>query len=440
MNISCNDVQPKILFVDDEKAILKSMERFGRVQSWSVSVAESGEEALSLLAEDQYDVIVSDMRMPNMSGSEFLKRAKALQPEATRVLLSGYSDIESVREAVNDASIFNYVTKPWEPEAFSQVIQAAAAHKCEAVEREFIAKKTKDESVTLGKVALLMDKKAKERNIEVEQAMALMQSMQVQSELRLKESVNVLNQIVDWKEGRDASHTRFVSKYAEKIAAYLKLGDSEIQEISIAAMLHRIGLIGMPDSLGVEPYYRLTQDERAQFDRYPLLGETALIQSQNLKGAAKIIRHHKECVNGTGFPDGLNYKEIPLGSLIIGLLSDFFEVCLGRVEKNIAGIENGTEYVRRWIDKKYDRRVFEAFLAVFDNDCDELRGISVLSSGALTEGMVLEQDVYSKAGALMLAKNTAITQSILQSILGFEQKGDEYMVRVSVCKNKNTAE
>lgn len=104
-----------ILIVDDEKDILEALRRMLR-GFYEVEIAESPFEALKMVQNRVYHVIVSDQRMPEMTGVEFLEKVKKLSPLSTRVLLTGYTDIDSVIDSINKGNIYRYVSKPWEPE------------------------------------------------------------------------------------------------------------------------------------------------------------------------------------------------------------------------------------------------------------------------------------------------------------------------------------
>lgn len=115
-----------ILCLDDEIDNVEALKRLFR-KKFQVLTATSGSEALELLDKNKVSVIISDQRMPQMLGTEFLEKAKTIQPQALRILLTGYSDIEAVIEAINSGEVYRYLTKPWEPaDLLSTVDQAIA--------------------------------------------------------------------------------------------------------------------------------------------------------------------------------------------------------------------------------------------------------------------------------------------------------------------------
>lgn len=116
---------PKVLCVDDEPALLRSLRLLLRAE-FEVTVAEDGIQALALLGADRFDVIVSDQRMPGMTGAEFLQRAKVLAPHSMRLLLTGYADFNAVVCALNDGDVFRFISKPWDNLRLVEAVQEAA--------------------------------------------------------------------------------------------------------------------------------------------------------------------------------------------------------------------------------------------------------------------------------------------------------------------------
>jgi EAL domain-containing protein (putative c-di-GMP-specific phosphodiesterase class I)/CheY-like chemotaxis protein len=119
------DTADTLLLVDDEPNVLNALRRLLRREGYRILTAGSGSEALELLALQPVQVIVSDQRMPGMSGVEFLSKVKELYPETVRMSLSGYSEISTVTDAINKGAIWKYITKPWDDELLAQEIRTA---------------------------------------------------------------------------------------------------------------------------------------------------------------------------------------------------------------------------------------------------------------------------------------------------------------------------
>ena len=114
-----------LLLVDDEEAILSALKRLLRRDGYEVLTATSGAQGLAVLAEHAVDVIVSDQRMPGMTGNDFLREALRLYPNTVRIALSGYTDLASIIGAVNEGAVYKFLTKPWDDQLLrSHVAQA----------------------------------------------------------------------------------------------------------------------------------------------------------------------------------------------------------------------------------------------------------------------------------------------------------------------------
>jgi PAS domain S-box-containing protein len=128
--------RPRILVVDDEEAILETM-TFTFEDDYEVLTSASPREALGLLErEGPVAVVISDQRMPEMTGVEFLARVFALHPTTVRIILTGFADMDAIIKAINDGHVYAYITKPWEPDQLKQVVRRAVDHFALAVENE----------------------------------------------------------------------------------------------------------------------------------------------------------------------------------------------------------------------------------------------------------------------------------------------------------------
>ncbi|NCP39685.1 MAG: EAL domain-containing protein [Rhodoferax sp.] len=121
--------QRTLLLVDDEPSIVSALRRLFRRDGHKLLSANSGDEGLRVLAEHRVDIILSDQRMPGMTGVEFLRTAKALYPDTIRIVLSGYTELQSVTDAINEGAVYRFLTKPWDDDALRDQINQAIAHR-----------------------------------------------------------------------------------------------------------------------------------------------------------------------------------------------------------------------------------------------------------------------------------------------------------------------
>ena len=118
-------MERSLLLVDDEENILRSLKRLFRRDGYKITIAVGGEEGLKQLAKERFDVIISDQRMPGMSGTEFFSKVNLLYPDTIRIVLSGYTDLKSITDAINEGAIFKFYTKPWDDKLLRANIQEA---------------------------------------------------------------------------------------------------------------------------------------------------------------------------------------------------------------------------------------------------------------------------------------------------------------------------
>ncbi|MEH6347097.1 MAG: response regulator [Bermanella sp.] len=112
-----------VLFVDDEISILNTLKRLLRNEEYQLLTASSAEEGLELLDSKKVDIVISDMRMPNIDGAEFLEKVKSKHPDIGRMIMSGFADLESVVKAINKGDINQFISKPWDNDTLKQVVK-----------------------------------------------------------------------------------------------------------------------------------------------------------------------------------------------------------------------------------------------------------------------------------------------------------------------------
>ncbi|MBV8859798.1 MAG: HDOD domain-containing protein [Acidobacteria bacterium] len=280
----------KIMIVDDEPANLRLLERLFR-RDYTVISASSGEEALRLLEQHDVALLITDQRMPGMTGIELLKHTAPLRPHMVRIILTGYTDVTSLVEAINCGQVYKYVTKPWDNEVLRLTVSRALEH--------YETSKSRHE-LALTNLRLVG---------------------------RMKEMTRgFVRAIADALEAKDEyvhGHARRVRSYAASVGRQLGLDEEALEQLALAAFLHDIGKIGTPDSILLKPG-PLTPDETAQVRRHARRGARMLTGIVGLEGAADAVLHHHEHFDGTGYPDGLSGERIPLLSRII-LVADAYD-------------------------------------------------------------------------------------------------------------------
>lgn len=317
----------KVLIVDDEAANLRLLERLFRGK-YTVVSASSGKEALELLSVHDVALIISDQRMPGMTGIEFLIRAAELRPQVVRIILTGYTDVNSLVEAINSGVVYKYVTKPWVNPELLQTVSRALEH-YETIKGQH-------------------ELKLKNERLE---------------ELLESTRTNFVNIFVDMLGAEDPSaleHARRTSSYAVAIGQNLGLEIGELRHLSIAALLHEIEYIGISDS-GLLKSMPLHGDHPAK--QTFKWGLQLLASIPDFEEIAFTIRHQHEKWDGRGGPSGFVGEQIPLHSRIIAVAAAYDEMTSPHPHSSQSALIRDEAIARLQADSanRFDPEVIDVF-------------------------------------------------------------------------------
>ncbi|WP_035056499.1 HD domain-containing phosphohydrolase [Andreprevotia chitinilytica] len=419
------DAEPEpaftILCVDDEVNILSALRRLFRSSGYRILIAEGGAAGLEVLANEKVDLIISDMRMPGMSGAEFLSAALERWPDIVRILLTGYADIQSTIEAINRARISRYVSKPWDDAEMLRIVDEALAVKKLEREKAQLNSVILRQNSELKRLNLSLEDKVKERTQALEMTMGELTEVHEKLKKGFIASVRVFANLIEMRAGKLAGHSRKVAELARAIAQQLELSDAEAQDIFVAGLLHGIGKIGLPDALIAKSFVQMTLEERNVYAKYPAKGQAALMSLEHLQSAAKLIRSQHERFDGLGFPDRLSGMQIPIGSRILNIANDFESLQAGMLTDKPMARPDAIKNIETGRNKRYDPAVVDAFLAVVGKpEAAPLGREREMRSKDLQVGMVLARDLIA-AGVMLLAKDYMLDERLIGQIKHFEE-------------------
>jgi YesN/AraC family two-component response regulator len=182
-------VKRTLLLVDDEKNILSSLERLLRDDGYSILTATSGKEGLELLEKNEIGVIISDQRMPVMTGTEFFSRVKKIYPMTVRIVLSGYSEFKAITDSINEGAIYKFISKPWDDVTLRANIEESFQHYELKQENKKLTEK-----LTVANKKLLQNNLKLEHRVEqkTHDVMLSMRTLQVSQEILESLSIIVL--------------------------------------------------------------------------------------------------------------------------------------------------------------------------------------------------------------------------------------------------------
>jgi response regulator RpfG family c-di-GMP phosphodiesterase len=292
----------RLLVVDDEAPILHALQRTFEAAGYEVTACADPAEALDRLRERPFQVLSADYMMPGMTGAEFLARAKALQPETIRILLTAAHDFSAAVDAINNGEIFRILAKPWNRvELLGTVRQAFDTYALRERNRQLTA------IVQSQNAELAALNKGLERLVD-ERTTNLLDGMVA---------------VLDYRDTETQWHSRRVSRFTKRIAEVLGVKDPyHLRTIEMGALLHDIGKIGVRDAVLLKPG-PLDPEEWVEMREHPHLGWALLQRIEFLRDASVIVLQHQERFDGRGYPAGLKGEQIVLGARLFAVADTY---------------------------------------------------------------------------------------------------------------------
>jgi putative nucleotidyltransferase with HDIG domain len=269
-------MRENILFVDDDENILRSLETLFAGDDVTILLADNAKEALRLMGTREIALLVTDKRMPEMSGIELLTVLKGSSPETVKILMTDHDDLPTPLEAARIGELFRIIAKPWDNEALIHIVR-------EGLEfyRLAMSLRNSDEATILS-----------------------------------------LAQVIELKDLHTKGHCDRVASYALMIADELGLPEETRLQIKYGSWLHDCGKISVPDTVLNFPG-KLNDAEFSTIKKHPLWGAMLARQARLSQTVINIILYHHECYDGAGYPHGLRGNNIPIEARIVSIAETF---------------------------------------------------------------------------------------------------------------------
>jgi response regulator RpfG family c-di-GMP phosphodiesterase len=415
-----------ILCVDDEPNILSALRRLFRARGYQVLLAPSGQAGLELLEREAVDLVISDMRMPEMDGARFLEQVRSRWPDPVRLLLTGYADITSIIEAINRGEIYRYITKPWDDNDILLIVHEALARRALELEKKRLQALASRQNEELRTFNAHLEALVRARSAKLLDANDLLQGANDKLKSNFITSVKVFTALVELRGGNLAGHARRVADLARRLALKCALDEKLAQEIFIAALLHEVGKVGFADELLATPVVRMDVPQLALYRSHPARAEQLLMPLQDLKGSVDIIAAQLERFDGAGFPKRLVGNSIPLGARILALASDYDNLQMGALAQRHLTPDEALAVIVQGSGKRYDPAIVPVFVellaavAYADTAPAAVCETPVMAS-ALQVGMVLSRDLITPSGLLMLSTDHLLDDRMIRKIIDFEK-------------------
>ncbi len=322
----------KILIVDDEPDNLALLYRTLRGK-YEIAKSTSPVIALEMMKQEHFHCILSDHKMPEMDGVEFLKRSYEISPDTMRLLVTAYTDAGILIDAINYAKIYRYIKKPYNPEELILIVNNAL---------EYWQLKYDNNSLVNDLKELFAG------------------------------TITAIVEALDAKDSYTLGRSRRVTFYAVKIAKALHLSDTTTGKIELAGLLHDIGMIGVSDDI-LAKVEQLSNEEYSEIKKHVEHSIKILDDIKQLRDVVEIIKFHHEHFDGSGYPYGKKGEEIPIGSRIIAVADAFDSMITPKAYRNQVVPSQALARIKEVSGSQFDPVIVEIFEQILPNTLREIK-------------------------------------------------------------------
>jgi response regulator RpfG family c-di-GMP phosphodiesterase len=402
---------PTILIVDDEPVVLNALKFTLEREGFHVVSCASPLKALAIINERDFAVIISDQRMPEMMGLEFLIESRRIRPHCSRILLTAVLALPTIVDAINKGEIFRFVAKPWLREELIATVRNAVQRHDLVTRNEALQAETQHLNAQLREANVSLEVKVK----DLEQQKQRVDTANRELAASYENSLELCRRILTTYDPILGGQAKALVEFAVQMAASDQFTDTERHALRTAAWLCDIGLIGVPREMmrafRSKPD-QLTERERGMLRSHPIYGQTlaSLVDSRAEVGEA--IRAHHERYDGAGYPDGLVGDAIPWPARCLAVAVGFVESGLSKtaaIEAILA--RSGTDY---------DPEAVRLFLKV-SNLVQLPKQVKEITLHELEPGMVLANGIYSPHGLLLIGEGQSLSPGTISKIRSHNQ-------------------
>jgi response regulator RpfG family c-di-GMP phosphodiesterase len=419
------DVPGTILGVDAEQDALDALALALESLDVEVLTATSGPEGIDILKAREIDVVVSDMRIPSMNGPEFLREAALMQPCCRRIVVAENDDVEGAKAAINEGGVSFYLNKPWNDDELRRIVGEELSLARLARENSALNDLTQEQNQELQHLNGVLEERVAQRTEELEHTNGVLQTTLEELERTHEHMVDLVANIAAMP-NPECENARRKQRLALAIAEELELDEESLMHLRDAARLHRLGWVGISPDIVALPLAKMSETQRAEFERHPEYAEAVMMSVPRLKSVGEIVRSQHEAWNGEGFPERSVGEGIPLGARILAVSRDYYDLLAGHVEDEQMTPAKAFKYIIDRAETEYDPtvvRAFRAALATVD-DVDPNLDEMLVKTMSLLPSMRLARDLTTDEGIVLLAKGSTLTDAAIGTLLNLERRSD----------------
>jgi response regulator RpfG family c-di-GMP phosphodiesterase len=412
MNISAGAAIPStILIVDDEPVVLAALQQTLERERFHVVACSSPTKALAILNDRDFAVIISDQKMPEMLGLDFLIESRRIRPHASRILITAVLSLPTIVDAINKGEIFRFVAKPWlREELIATVRNAVQRHELvthnTALQAETLRLNTQLTDANAALAAQVSDLERQRQRLDVaNRALAA----------NYEHSLELCRRILTTYDPILGGQAKALVEFATLMSDTDLLDDAQRHALRTAAWLSDLGLIGVPREM-LRAFRSkmddLTDRERSMLHNHPVYSQTLAALVDDGSGVGEVIRAHHERYDGLGYPDGLAGDAIPWPARCLAVAVGFVESGLPKAAAiDLILAESG---------KAYDPEAVRLFLKV-TNLAQLPRQVREITLHELEPGMVLANGIYSPHGLLLIGEGQELSPGTIAKIRSHNQ-------------------
>ena len=395
-----------ILVLDDDEIVLLAMKETLERESYHIDAFTNPHEALEAISEKRYSVIISDHRMPEMTGLEFLDQCKLRQPNASRILITGVLTLNTVVDAVNKGEIFRFLAKPWIREELLATVENAAQRHALVETNE----KLQADTLTLNEKLVATNSSLEEKIHQLEEQTIKLDEANKALERNFTHSLEICFRLIEAFHPMLGQQNKSVVAICEEVAKSDLLQPNEQEVLRVSSWLYNLGRIGLPRDLlskSINAPQGLTDQEQTLLRHYPVYGQTLATFVENLDEVGLTIRSHRERFDGQGYPDGLSRESIPVPARHLAVAVCFVECNLPR--------DQALEYIIRESGRAYHPEAVRLFMK--SSNLTKLpKKVREITLAELEPGMVLAKGIYSPSGLLLIPEEQRLTGGVIKKI------------------------